>query len=456
MSTWVSQLILQQTHPTLLKRFTINTLRSLSSLANYLWRGNFITFKQSVMEKSWGLLFYLKKPKLYTNGAVPVYFRITVDGIEREMSTKLQVDPGKWLASAQRLLGKSDIVKATNDYIEVLQTKAIQARTHLTALGKPITADSIRALVQDRPLEQHMIMDVFRDHNRKMKELIGRDYSEGTMERYNTSYNHTLSFMREKYGVDDMDIQKLDYAFIVDYEHWLKTVRQCDHNTTMKYLSNFKKIVLICIKKKWLSGDPFADFKMTKRKKKRKPLSQLELNKIANKVFSCERLNAVRDIFLFSCYTGLAYADVKKLKKTDIFIGIDGYQWIKCTRKKMEREDSTSNIPLLPAAEEIVNRYHNHPECVMEGLALPVKSNQKMNEYLKEIGDLCEVNNKMTFHLARHTFATTVTLSNKVPIETVSRMLAHAKITTTQEYAQVLDDKVSNDMNALRLKYSKQ
>lgn len=172
---------------------------------------------------------------------------------------------------------------------------------------------------------------------------------------------------------------------------------------------------------------------------------------MAIKTFSSERLAAVRDIFLFSCLTGLAYSDTKKLKSRDIFIGIDGQQWIECKRKKSK---STSRIPLLPMAEEIVSRYRNDPRCVVEGIVLPVRSNQKMNEYLKEIADLCGISKKLTYHIARHTFATTVTLANRVPIETVSKMLAHQKISTTQDYAKILDNKVSDDMSALRLKYA--
>lgn len=407
------------------------------------------------MEKSWGLLFYLKKTKQYTEGGITIYLRITVDGIRREISTRLQVDPKKWSTKAHQLLGKSDAAKAVNDCLDVLKTKAIQARTQLIALGKPVTADHIWSMVQDKPIQQRMIMEVFKDHNDKMNNLVGKDFSEGTLERYTTSFNHTRAFMQDRYGIADMDIQQLNYEFITDYEHWLKTVRNCDHNTTMKYLANFKKIVLVCVKKKWLAGDPFAEFRMTKRKKKRNPLSQFELNIIASKVFSSARLTTVRDIFLFSCYTGLAYADVKKLKRTDIFTGIDGYRWIACMRKKKEKDESSSNIPLLPAAEEIINLYWQDTHCIENGLVLPVSSNQKMNDYLKEIAEICGIQKRISFHLARHTFATTVTLANRIPIETVSKLLAHQKITTTQEYAQVLDDKVSQDMSTLRHKYNK-
>lgn len=148
-----------------------------------------------------------------------IYFRITVDGVEREMSTKLQADPEKWSSDANRLVGRSDSVKAINDCLDVLYTKAIQARTQLMAMNKPVTADNIKALEQGKPLEAaHTIMDVFRDHNKKMAELIPKgEYTDSTLERYETSYNHTLSFMQDTYGISDIDILKLDYGFISDY-----------------------------------------------------------------------------------------------------------------------------------------------------------------------------------------------------------------------------------------------
>lgn len=224
------------------------------------------------MEKSLGLLFYLKKRKNYPDQPVPIYFRITVDRIEREICTKLNVDPSKWSTQSQRLSGRTDAAKAVNDCLDVLYTKAIQARTHLMALSKQVTAENIRALVQDRPIEQYLLLDIFEEHNKKMKQLVGIDYREGTLEKYERTCRHTKSFLQQTRGISNIDIQKLDYSLIVDLEHWLKTVRKCEHNSTMKYLAYLKKIVLYCIKKRWLTHDPFAEFKMTRRKKRRTPL----------------------------------------------------------------------------------------------------------------------------------------------------------------------------------------
>jgi integrase len=296
----------------------------------------------------------------------------------------------------------------------------------------------------------YMLMEIFEEHNAQMKALVGHEFSPLTLERYTTSKKHTLEFMKWKYKVDDMDIRRLNYQFMTNYEFWLKSVRKCDHNTSMKYLSNFKKIVNICIKSGWLDRDPFVGFKMAKREVERPFLVDEELNRIIEKTFLMPRMSQVRDIFIFCCYTGLAYADVEKLTREEITTGIDGEKWIWTSRQKTE---STTRIPLLPPALEILDRYKDDPQCLIKKRLLPVLTNQKMNTYLKEIADACNITKKMTFHTARHTFATTVTLTNGVPIETVSKMLGDRNLKTTQHYAKILDLKVSEDMGVLRAKF---
>jgi site-specific recombinase XerD len=259
--------------------------------------------------------------------------------------------------------------------------------------------------------------------------------------------------MEWKYGVSDMNVKKLNYEFVSDYEFWLKTARNCNHNTTMKYIANFRKIVNRCIKNGWLEKDPFFGFKMTKKEVIPEFLTEHQLQTISTKKFETERLTQVRDIFLFCCFTGLAFADVKKLKSSEISIGIDCSKWIFTNRQKTE---TLSRIPLLPIALEILEQYKDHPACLNTGKALPVLSNQKYNKYLKEIAGICAISKKLTTHTARHTFATTVTLSNGVPIESVSKMLGHKNLKTTEHYAKVLDRKISNDMNQLKdkIKYA--
>jgi site-specific recombinase XerD len=240
-----------------------------------------------------------------------------------------------------------------------------------------------------------------------------------------------------------INVSRIDHGFITEFEYYLKTVRQCSHNTSLKYITNFKKIVRICIANGWLNRDPFVSYKARLKQIDRECLTEQELTAIIEKQFDSVRLEQVRDIFIFCCYTGLAYSDVKKLSSEHIIIGIDGERWIKLNRTKT---DTRSSIPILPRASSILAKYANNLKCISSGRVLPVLTNQKMNGYLKEIADLCGIRKNITSHLARHTFATTVTLTNGVPLESVSKMLGHKSIKTTQHYAKIIDRKVSDDM----------
>jgi site-specific recombinase XerD len=404
------------------------------------------------MEKSFGLFFHLKTTRNYKEGELPIYLCITVNKVNREISTKRKCDPSKCNATPGRADGKTEFAKSLNSYLDLLQRKVYDARQQLLHNNQPVTAENIKTILLGGEVQEdkRMLMEVFKHHNEQMAELVGREYSAATLERYNTSYKHTLSFLQWKYKVTDIDITQLDYEFISEYEFWLKSTRRCDHNSTMKYLSNFRKIVNRCIRNGWLQRDPFHGFKMTKREVERTALTEAELEALAKKEFATERLTVVRDIFLFSCYIGLAYADVKKLKRSEIVVGFDNEKWL-VTRR--EKTDITARIPLLPAAINIIDQYADHSQCLESGHVLPVSSNQKMNAYLKEIADLCGIVKKLTYHIARHTFATTVTLSNGVPIETVSKMLGHRNLKTTQHYARILDKKIGEDMKGLKKKF---
>jgi len=402
-----------------------------------------------MLGKNFSLLFYLKKPKNYLRGDMPIYMRITVNGKVKEMATSRKCGPEIWDQKSEMAHGKSESIKELNMHLSVLKVKVFEARLLLIGDSKLVTAEAIKNLLTGQKEKPKMILEIFQHHNEQMAALVNTEFSPATFERYKTSLEHTHSFIKWKYGIEDFEINKLDFEFVSEYEFWLKTVRKCNHNTSIKYIGNFKKIVNGCIRRGWLSKDPFIGFKMSKREVERTALSKEDLQILSDKVFACERLSQVRDIFLFCCFTGLAYADIKKLKRSEIAIGIDGEKWIFTSRQKTE---TASRIPLLPLSLSIMERYNDHVQCLNEDRLLPVLSNQKMNAYLKEIADVCGIKKKFTFHIARHTFATTVTLSNGVPIETVSKMLGHKNLRTTQHYAKILDRKVSEDMQLLKKK----
>ena len=294
-----------------------------------------------------------------------------------------------------------------------------------------------------------MLIPIFKEHNRQVTALIGTEYAKGTADRYETSLKHTQAFLKWKYKVDDINIEGINHEFIMSYDFYLRSERKCANNSTVKYMKNFKKIILMCIDNGWLDKDPFIKYKPKVKIVARDYLTKEELETMAVKTYSSLRIEQVKDIFIFCCYTGLAYIDVKQLKRSEIIKGIDGQEWIFTTRQKT---DAASRIPLLTQALQIIQKYEHHPECADQDKVLRVLSNQKMNSYLKEIADVCGINKELTFHIARHTFATSVTLANGVSIESVSKMLGHKNMRTTQHYAKILDSKVSEDMQLLKLK----
>ncbi len=405
------------------------------------------------MEKSFGLQFYLKTGRLNETDK-PIYLKITVDGQIREISTKYKCSPLAWDKRAHRVNGKNEIAKSINQHLDILVAKIYAARKKLEEKDIEVTAEKLKLLLQGQDLEKkkNMLLEVFKKHNDQIAALVGQEYAAGTLERYETALKHTRSFLESKYKLPDIDVTKLNFEFISEYEFWLKSVRKCGHNTTMKYLSNFKKIVRRCINYGWIQRDPFTGYKLSKREVNRVVLTETEIRAISEKEFYTSRLTLVRDIFLFSCYTGLAYIDVKKLKRSDIVTGVDGESWVITNRQKT---DTTSRIPLLQPAINILQKYESHNNDLQNDLVLPVLSNQKMNAYLKEIADVCGIHKELSYHIARHTFATTVTLSNGVPIETVSKMLGHTNLKTTQHYAKILDLKISKDMMNLKIMLQK-
>lgn len=404
------------------------------------------------MRQTISVKFFARTDRAKEDGLVPIFMRIGI-GLKRiNIITKIYVKPADWSVQNCKLKTNNEESRRINKMLEAFKLKAFDHQRELMTEGKEVSLENIKAKWYGTSIEKpRMLMEVFKQHNDQMKALINQEFSPLTFERYETSFRHTQEYMRWKYQIDDIDIKQLNYEFISNYEFWLKSERKCDHNTTVKYLSNFKKIVHICIKNGWLDRDPFVGFKMTKREVERPFLVEEELTRIIEEDFKMPRLRQVRDIFIFCCYTGLAYADVKKLTREEITTGIDGEKWIWTSRQKT---DTTTRVPLLPRALAILDRYKEDHQCLNKGRLLPVLSNQKMNNYLKEISDACEITKKMTFHTARHTFATTVTLSNGVPIETVSKMLGHRNLKTTQHYAKILDLKVSEDMMKLRNKLS--
>ncbi|WP_396159372.1 site-specific integrase [Flavobacterium sp.] len=397
------------------------------------------------------VLYYLRKSKVNAQGQMPIYQRITINGQRYDVSTGLFVVEEKWSVEAVKMKGNTEEARLINGRLDMMRATVYETEKKLFMNRVEITFENFKNEYQGKKSRERVLVPIFEEHNRKIKELVGQEYAPGTYERYQTSLKHTKDFLLWKYNFTDINIEKIDHSFITEYEFYLRSVRRCANNTAVKYIKNFHKIINECLANAWLNKDPFVNYKAKIKEVVREFLTEKEIEQLINKAFVSERLELVRDIFVFSCFTGLAYIDVKNLTKSHISIGIDGEKWIFTHRQKTE---TASKIPILPVTQMIIDKYVDHPQSCNQDKLLPVLSNQKMNAYLKEIATVCEIEKELTFHIARHTFATTVTLTNGVPIESVSKMLGHKNIRTTQHYAKVLDRKISEDMKILREKLS--
>lgn len=395
---------------------------------------------------TFSILFFIKKSKLLKNGTAPIYMRVTVNGKRSEVSIKRSIIPKLWDTVRNKARGNSKETQSLNEYLNSIRGQLYSHQQELQEDGKVITSKLLTNVFLGIGDKQWTLIELFQDHNENMKNLINKEYSPLTYQRYQAALKHIKTFTKTQYNNEALQLTEVNHKFITAFEFYLKTSAKCQHNSAMKHIKALKKIILIAIANDYIRKDPFSNYKITQKKKQRDCLTQKEIDKLIKKEFSIERIEVVRDLFVFQCYTGLSYRDLEKLSKHHIQIGIDGYKWIIINRTKTGSE---CRIPILPPAEQILKKYKNNPCNLIKQSLLPVPSNQKMNAYLKEVADLCEIDKKLHTHLARHTYATTVTLSNGVPMETVSKLLGHKKITTTQIYSKVLDSKISQDMAQL-------
>jgi len=404
-----------------------------------------------MLESSFGLVFFLKIPRNESKIRT-IYLRITVDGIPKETSTKRKWDISRWDQKLERAVGTKEDAKSINMFLESLTLKINEYKTENMYNGKLITAQKVMDYILGKNAARVKVLEEFQKHNDEMTALLGKGYAKGTLDRFTITINHLRAFIRIKFKAEDLEFSDLNLEFIKDFQFYLRSVRNCSNNTTLKYIANFKKIVLRAIDNEVILKDPFKNFKAKKSKIIKKPLSTQELYELERHYFSTDRLNVVRDVFVFQCYTGLAYIDVYQLKKTDIKVGVDKQSWIMSERQKT---GSATNVPLLPQALKIIDKYKDHPLCLQRGTVLPVASNQKMNEYLKEIALLCAFPFTLNTHMARRTFGSTVTLQNNVPINVVKEMLGHSSVKQTEAYAITEQVTVGREMALLNKRINK-
>lgn len=400
---------------------------------------------------TFSILFWADFSRVKDNQA-SIYARITVNGKRATLSLKRKVFITDWDVHKNRVRGTNQKSRTLNSYLDETYNHLFKCYRDLMTEHKLITSQAVKARYFGQDENNHSILDIINYHNEDMVSKL----KWGTQKNYFTTQNYISKFLLKSYKTSDLYLRELDYHFIIKFEKYLRGYVPEDHqkpmgnNTVMKHIERFRKLINLSFKLGWIERDPFISFKSKFIKNERGFLNLEELQEIENKQFTIPRLELVKDLFVFSCYTSLSYIDVIHLTSDNICIGIDGELWIYYRREKTTKP---IRIPLLPKALQIIEKYKSNHKSISQGSIFPKISNQKLNAYLKEIADVCGIKKNLTFHIARHTFATTITLSNGMPIETVSKLLGHSRISTTQIYAKVIERKVSDDMQKLRTQF---
>jgi integrase len=400
--------------------------------------------------KSFGIYFNVRLEK-EKDGKAPVYMCITVEGKKTWVALKQKITLKCW--DMGRGIGKNSTAegKTVNAYLDELRQTVNDCYKDLQLKRRVITADAIKASFLRQDDEERTLQNIFQYHN----DMAAGVLAKATMKNYYTTQRYLVEFCQQKYKREKYFLSELNFKFIQDFEIFLRKHQPVDHqkplttNGIMKHQERLKKMITLAFKLEWIVRDPFDKYQLKFDRVEKEFLTEAELSALENKLLTLPRLSVVRDIFIFSCYTGLAFVDVMNLKPLNIVEAADGTQWVRTSR---EKTTIPVNVPLLLKAKALVEKYKLNIKAREKGTVFPPLSNQKMNSYLKELAERCDIFKNLTFHTARHTFATTVTLLNGVPIETVSKLLGHTSMRTTQIYAKVIEKKVNDDMADLQRK----
>jgi integrase len=397
---------------------------------------------------SFSLLFWLNKSRSKKDRPA-IYLRLRIGEKRAELSTYQHVSPSQWNQAAQCVKGNSEESQNINRNLAVLKANLHRHYSLLVAAGKPFTVEDLKNAALGKVEHSRTLAEAFDFHNRRFAEKVkSGKTSARTLKRLEITKNKVMSFLKLYFKVSDLPLIEVKHAFAADFEHYMATEQHIGSNTAMRYVKILKQVLKMTVDQGWLPANPIGGFKCTYEEPQRERLTMEEIT-LPYKKELIPRLAEVRDVYVFCCFTGYAYMDVFSLTPANIVTGIDGEKWLAMNRTKT---DTPEHTPLLPIAAEIIDRYKDNLYCKHYDRLLPVNSNQRYNAYLQEIATICGIKKHLTTHTARHTFATTVTLENDVPIETVSQLLGHKSIRTSQIYAKITQRKVSNNMRALKNK----
>lgn len=398
------------------------------------------------MKYTFRISFFLKKSVVRKNGKSPIIGRITLNGERVEFSTKLNIESSKWSVEKGEAKGNSYETLIVNNDLNSIRMTLYTYYRNLSEKCEIITADKLRKMYTQTKMYPQTLLTLFRKHNDDELKLVGYGRVMDTYEKYELAYRRVQEFMLFQYAKEDIYLENLNLQFVNDFEIYLRVNCKLSVNMTAKMIQFLKKVVKLARDLGIIHFDPFFLHKTKWEKTEIEYLTQYEIKKIVEKEITIKRLDVVRDIFLFGIFTGLSYVDIRNLTVNNIQRQHDGSYWIITSRQKT---NNSVELPLLSIPQRIISKYEEEREGIK---LLPVMSNQKLNSYLKELADICGINKRLTFHVARHSFSTSIMLDHGVSIETLSKVLGHSNIRTTQIYAKITNRKVSYEMSVLAKK----
>ncbi len=405
---------------------------------------------ETVKRSTFKLLFYLKKNEPKKNGNVPVMGRITIDGTPKTFATKLEIDPISWDLKHGRVLGKSAQALGTNQKLDKIRVRIDKIYDDMLKDEGFATAQKVKLAFLGVGVMEDSILKVFKKNNEEFEKMVSKgERSESTYYKYKIVYNHLADFIKQRYHRDDMAFRELTCDFIREFDAFLRIDKECSHNTVWIYTMPLYRVAEIAIKNGMIRKNPFEDYQISMKENDRSYLLKQHVETLLFHTPSKESYEIVKDLFIFSCFTGLAYIDIKKLKKSNIQSFFDGHEWIISRRQK---SDVASNVRLMEIPKRLIEKYAG---VTKNDFIFPVPTNKVCNSYvdklIKEVEIMTE--QKVTFHTARHTFGT-MFLTEGVPLESLSKMMGHKNISTTQIYAKITSQKISKDMDLVSSKFA--
>ena len=404
---------------------------------------------ETVKRSTFKLLLYLKKNEPKKNGNVPVMGRITIDGTPKTFGTKLEIDPNSWDLKHGRVLGKSSLALSTNQKLDKIRVRINKIYDEMLKDEGFATAQKVKLSFLGVGVMEDSLLKVFKKNNEDFEKMVSKgERSQSTYYKYKIVYNHLKEFITYRYYRDDMAFRELTCDFIREFDLFLRVDKGCTHNTVWVYTMPLYRVAEIAIKNGLIRRNPFEDYEISMKENDRSYLLKEHVETLLFHTPTKEKYELVKDLFIFSCFTGLSYIDIKKLKNSNIQSFFDGHEWIISRRQK---SDVASNVRLMEIPKRLIEKYAG---ITRNNFIFPVPTNKICNSYIDKLIQEVEIitEQKVTFHTARHTFGT-MFLTEGVPLESLSKMMGHKNISTTQIYAKITSQKISKDMDLISHKF---